>query len=868
MATIALQAVGSYYGGPIGGAIGAAIGSYIDQKYLFPALFPEDDIQGNRIDSLQLSYSSEGAPMNRCFGSNVKVGATCIWLSDAREAADQQEVGKGGGQEVTMLSFFCDMAWAYADTSILPSGQIDGVEKVFFDGNLVWVEDPNVGTGTQTNLSVSLFFQQIGEDIVNQMQINSPVGGFDLSSFNSGLDATTTNFANAVNNGTFRVLRAVRNGDGSSFMQLDNLNAVVEAAGASVAISQTGLQFDPTLASTVTFYDGSQTTPDATIVGQEANVPAFIHQAYFVMTNFNMSQFGGRPPTSVEVVVRAEVGPVSRADTMRLILNAANRTETTDYDVTDVSGDITGYVIRGAQAPHQALAQLMVAYDILSQDRGGVLTFIDRASLDEVTVDSNDLAAHERSSDVGPRNVRFKDNSFRDLPNSITVTYVDEDNELQNGAQTYRRVTTSTDQSLQMRLDLVLGAAEAQCIARRVLWQATVEGIGMQANLPPSYIKAIESDILKITGDDGVLRDFLARTVDQGEQYLRRYEGVENDAQVVEFLEADCIVEPPTFTNQVIRVPANLNLFIMDTAAFTDAETLRPGFYWAVSPFEETDPFSGGSLFESKDDGGTFEFLSTSPLKATMGYATTTLATVADPNVTDFASSVTIQLYAGSLSTKTLNQVLAGANRAIIGNEIVGFANVTDNANGTWTLDTFIRGLRDTEDQVGTHATGDRFVLLNGPGLLFEDRSLTALNETRDYRGVPAGGLVASYATQVNDLTLQLNTLRPFHPYNVQATIDGSNDWTFTWERRTRAIYNALSGNPLPQLEPVTLYEVDILNGGNVVRTLSSTTETVDYTSAQQVTDFGSNQTTLTVRVYQVSAAVGRSKQEQVTLTP
>ena len=53
-------------------------------------------------------------------------------------------------------------------------------------------------------------------------------------------------------------------------------------------------------------------------------------------------------------------------------------------------------------------------------------------------------------------------------------------------------------------------------------------------------------------------------------------------------------------------------------------------------------------------------------------------------------------------------------------------------------------------------------------------------------------------------------------------------------------------------------YDVDVMNGGTVVRTLTATSSTVTYTAAQQTTDFGSPQSSVTVRVYQRSAVIGR----------
>ena len=46
--------------------------------------------------------------------------------------------------------------------------------------------------------------------------------------------------------------------------------------------------------------------------------------------------------------------------------------------------------------------------------------------------------------------------------------------------------------------------------------------------------------------------------------------------------------------------------------------------------------------------------------------------------------------------------------------------------------------------------------------------------------------------------------------------------------------------------------------GSRRLRTISVTAETASYTAAQQTTDFGSTQSTIYFKVYQVSAQVGR----------
>ena len=63
----------------------------------------------------------------------------------------------------------------------------------------------------------------------------------------------------------------------------------------------------------------------------------------------------------------------------------------------------------------------------------------------------------------------------------------------------------------------------------------------------------------------------------------------------------------------------------------------------------------------------------------------------------------------------------------------------------------------------------------------------------------------------------------------------------------------------VPLAEESERYEVEIYSGMTLKRTITGlTTPSTIYTAAQQVTDFGSTQSSVSVKVYQLSAAVGR----------
>ena len=62
----------------------------------------------------------------------------------------------------------------------------------------------------------------------------------------------------------------------------------------------------------------------------------------------------------------------------------------------------------------------------------------------------------------------------------------------------------------------------------------------------------------------------------------------------------------------------------------------------------------------------------------------------------------------------------------------------------------------------------------------------------------------------------------------------------------------------IPLSEESELYEVDILDGSTVVRTIKISSPTASYSAADQTTDFGSAQSSIDVKIYQLSAVVGR----------
>ena len=71
-------------------------------------------------------------------------------------------------------------------------------------------------------------------------------------------------------------------------------------------------------------------------------------------------------------------------------------------------------------------------------------------------------------------------------------------------------------------------------------------------------------------------------------------------------------------------------------------------------------------------------------------------------------------------------------------------------------------------------------------------------------------------------------------------------------------------------IEEVEAYELEILDGATVKRTLTTTTTNAIYSAADQTSDWGAllgPSDTLTIRIYQLSNLIGRGAAKTTTLT-
>jgi len=526
-----------------------------------------------------------------------------------------------------------------------------------------------------------------------------------------------------------------------------------------------------------------------------------------------------------------------------------------DIDVTELTDQVRGYRIGSVGAIRAALDPLRAAWPFDVVPDGYKIKFKRRGSASVATITENELGA--RAAGESPA-VRVTESREMDsvLPGKVVISYSDVTREYDVNQQQYERINTDAINERVVEMPISLVATEAANIAQSLMYLYWLERYDVSLKLPPSYSRLQPGDVITVTTSKAnyELRLTSTNLLPDGRINV---DGKLNQAAIYTPTAAG---EEGQSTGGVLALAGPTVYQILDMPLLRDDDDTA-GFSVAMTGVLTGWP--GGILYRSDDSGQTWVDIAAaiSP-GAIMGYTTNSIG-AAGSGVYDSASVLNVKLYQGALASVTDDQLFAGQNWFAYGAhgrwEIVAARTATLKIDGTFDLQDFLRGQRGTEWASGLHQAGDVLVLLSAADLQFVSVNSSTIGASRAYRGITSGKSMNSDS----DLNLayegvNLECLSPVHlTGNRHPT---TNDWTLSWVRRSRFDqWRDYVDEPLG--EASESYEIDVFTDGTyttVKRTLTASAPTVTYTSADQVTDFGSNQTTLYVKVYQLSATVGR----------
>jgi hypothetical protein len=519
----------------------------------------------------------------------------------------------------------------------------------------------------------------------------------------------------------------------------------------------------------------------------------------------------------------------------------------TDSDVSGAETDELGegpdgYVVDRQMAPRSMLDPLALVYAFDAVEQDGVMRFRQRGGAPVVELEEDDLVLPE---DAAP--ARLTRTQESDLPREVSIGYTEIATDYQSATATSRRlVGHSTRRS---HADIAVVSGDVQVERRADIWLQDLWAGRESAefSLPPSRLSLTPGDVAGLTVNGR------RRLVEIGEI---------SDAEA-RALRANSI-DPEVFNaalaaprRRAVAVPAALgpaHALLLDLPSL---DSIQPPALARLAAF--ADPWPGALAIWASSDGASFSRVAQAAAPAIVGETLDDLPS--GPTARWQRLSFRVKLYGGALASASDNAVLAGSNVAAVRNadgawEVIQFANAELTAERTYTLSRLLRGQAGSEWAMAPLlAAGSAFVLLDAQVVTVAS-GIAALERPLQLRVVAAGRDIGDASALALQATPQATALRPLAPVHVKA-VRGGGGITITWIRRTRADGDSWTGE-VPLSEDSENYEVDVLSGATVLRTLTAATPSVIYASANELADFGAAQTSLSLRVVQLSATVGR----------
>lgn len=543
--------------------------------------------------------------------------------------------------------------------------------------------------------------------------------------------------------------------------------------------------------------------------------------------------------------VQGKLGSSSLASIVSDLSQRAGLAEE-QIDVGGLTDIVEGYILKGQTSVRDAIDALRSAYFFDAVESGGVIKYVKRGGENVAVISETSLVGSGKEQEV----INVSRLQELELPQKIDVVYLNKAADYQIGNQHSQRLAVSSRGTETIGLPIVMNNQFAKNIADVSIYNAWKERNSYAVILPIQYAYLEPTDIITVTvgGVSHSIRISDTRLIEPG---VVKISGVAEDVSVYDFYNEPGTIAPQT---DVVTDPGETVLAMLDLPPLP-ADPANQGYIrYAVSGVEEA--WNGAVIFRSDDAGSNYSQVTVAGTASVIGVATDVLATgVTD--IFDYKNTVTISLYGnGELESVSELAVLNGANLAKLGDEIIQFKTATLVSSGKYTLSGLLRGRLGTESAISSHVAGEEFVLIDN-NLVKELEANSSIGISKLYKAVSVGKTLADSAAE--SFTYTGNALKPFSPVHISGVRDGSNNLTISWIRRTRTDGQWRDNVDVPLSESSEQYEVDIMNGSNVVRTISGLTSvSASYSAAEQTTDFGSQQSSVSVRIYQLSEVVGR----------
>jgi hypothetical protein len=581
----------------------------------------------------------------------------------------------------------------------------------------------------------------------------------------------------------------------------------------------------------MTLYTGHTDQPvDPALAGQQeiSEESAYVYSAYMVIKDLELGPFGNSVPP-IEALVSVKPGE-TLAEAAESIAAAANIDFLREISTTALVGSfLEGYLITAEATCWDALKPLLPVFGVDAADVSGQIRFYRRSQSLRATIPPDDMGAYVYGDSPAER-LLFKRETDLSLPQEVSLTFVDPDRNYQPNTMTSRRSEGNAASNVTTSLQIVMSADRAASAAALMLWDAWLGRTAVSFSLTDSWLGLETGLAYAITFADQILPYRITRKL-RGANGIIEVEALSDESVTYT---ANEVGSSGTIPDDESTDFPGTRLILMDMAITSDDHD-DYGFYVAMGAG------AGGwtrGRIEISGDGVNFVTIIDEPYETVMGDVVGTLAagtTDGLDDTLDTTTILTVELLHSlmELSSATDAELDAWANFCFVGKDGLGeylqFKTATQTGPTTWELTDLRRSRRGTDFAIGTHASGEEFALLGGPGvfrIVYSDPS--GWGDTLTFRGVT----LHQDSDDADEQTFE-NTgegKRPFSPVNVEGTWDGSYNLTATFDSRSRLFAGGLG------IDDNAEWDVEITNA-TPLRSMTVTAETFSYSAIDAAAD-------------------------------
>ncbi len=524
-------------------------------------------------------------------------------------------------------------------------------------------------------------------------------------------------------------------------------------------------------------------------------------------------------------------------------------------EISAVNTVLDGYLVARPQSLRDAIEDLTAATSIVGADTGSGIRFVGLDRPAGPLFEADDLVEIGAAS---PLLTEVREESAG-LPLEERLRYLDSGRSFQVASARYRPLEASTQQTEVISVSASMSDGLATELAQLALAARWARRTTLRFALPPSDIAVLPGDVVTLR-HDGRDRDVIVEEVeDVGHR--------EVTARTIDRVSLRPTPTPGSLTPSISFVTKSppfavgVNLPVIGTVVRDQRAWI--GVYARPWP---------GAVGVWRLVDGTFVLETTVSRPASMGQVVGGIGS-GPTSRWDEGSSLDVLMFNTELETRPERIVLDGGNSLAVQAangvwEILQFRRATLIGERTYRLTSLLRGGLGTEDATVAGLPVGAPIAVIDDALSVLPVSPSSVGEEQTYRVGPLAEGIGGRNVTTFGFTPTGRAITPYSPVHVKAKRRSADDGIdVSWIRRTRIDGNEWPNRTtVPLGESAEIYLLEILDQGVVVRSAELMEPNYLYSLADQLADFGSARTELSVRVVQVAPGFGPGVPTEVTV--